>query len=559
MIVRPGIPDELRWFADARFGMFVHYGLYALLERGEWVMYEENIPRDEYEKLAERFDPHLFDAEQWVGVALSAGARYITVTAKHHDGFCLFESELTDYHIGNTPFGRDLIGELVEACHLAEMRIIFYYSQPDWHHPNYVHNPGAFKDLDNPPESNEPDWGRYVEYYMGQVRELCTNYGHIDGIWFDGSHKTVEEWHGREVYDMIKELQPGAVVNDRARWGDFFTPERSLPEDLTEYMFEACESVSPTNWGYQGDTALHSGPHLIRSLVKMAGAGGNSLLNVGPAPDGTIPVDQAARMRDIGRWLESYGESVYGTQAGPALPDENLRATRKGNSIYVHLFEWPETNRMFLPGFGRADVEFAMLLPYNAPLKVEEAEGGIELHWLPSLPFDASANVIRIDLRAVPETFERRPPVPDAPQTTAIPPGGAVFGADDATLEGRGVKGAQLRVLTDEPTGRRYIDHWMVPDHLAHWDLDLASGGRYSVTVSLRASEAQAGAVVAVRFGEQEVAAEAPATGDPPGFVDVHAGVLDLPAGNVRLTVGPHTLKWGYLLCGVEKVALEPA
>ena len=128
MIVRPGIPDELRWFADARFGMFVHYGLYALLERGEWVMYHENIPRDEYEKLAEQFDPHLFDAEQWVGVALSAGARYITVTAKHHDGFCLFESELTDYHIGNTPIGRDHIGELVEACHLAEMRIIFYYS-----------------------------------------------------------------------------------------------------------------------------------------------------------------------------------------------------------------------------------------------------------------------------------------------------------------------------------------------------------------------------------------------------------------------------------------------
>ncbi len=269
MIVSKGIDENLKWFYKVRFGMFVHFGLYALLERGEWVMYHENIPRAEYEKLADEFNPVNFNAEEWVNLALDAGARYLVVTTKHHDGFCLFDSELTDYKITNTHFKRDLIGELTTACQQQDLRIIYYYSQPDWHHPSYVHHKGAFKDLDNPPETDCPDWSAYQWYLRGQVEELCTKYGKIDGIWFDGSHKTVEEWQGQELYQMIKKHQPQAVVNDRARYGDFFTPERSLPDNLRGYMFEACQSVSPEAWGYQGDTALYSVPYLLKSMIKM--------------------------------------------------------------------------------------------------------------------------------------------------------------------------------------------------------------------------------------------------------------------------------------------------
>jgi len=242
---------RLRWFGEARFGMFVHFGIYSQIGHGEWVMLREGIARREYEKLARSFNPRKFDADRWVDLAAQAGARYITFTAKHHDGFCMFDSQLTDFKITNTPFGRDLLRELVDACHRRGMRIVVYYSQPDWRHRSYVHRPGAFKDLQTIPPDQEPDWPTYQAYMEGQVRELVTNYGRIDGIWFDGFHCSEKQWRGRRLYRLIKQHQPCAVVNDRARYGDFFTPERSLPDDLSDSLFEACESVQADGWGYK--------------------------------------------------------------------------------------------------------------------------------------------------------------------------------------------------------------------------------------------------------------------------------------------------------------------
>jgi alpha-L-fucosidase len=555
MIVHPGVPEELRWFDQARFGMFVHFGVYALLGRGEWVMYDENIPREEYIKLGEQFNPVNFSAAEWVAIASEAGARYITVTAKHHDGFCLFDSEYTDWKITNTPFHRDLIADLTDACQRRGMKIIYYYSQPDWHHPNYVHNKGAFKDLDNPPESNQPDWDRYVEYYMGQVRELCTNYGQIDGIWFDGSHKTEEDWHGREVYEMIKELQPTAIVNDRARWGDMFTPERSLPEDLSDYLFEACESISPTAWGYQGETDQHSTPHLIRSLVRMASAGGNYLLNVGPAPDGSIPESQAQRMHDIGKWLERYGDSIYGTKAGPTFEDENIRATRRDQTLYVHMIEWPETNTVTIPTDG--PVESASLLPYFTPLDVVNHEGTAEIKRLPSLPFDAAVNTICVDFaEGVDAPAPVVKPLEPKPTLTVTTDGETTLVADDAEVLGRGVKGGKLRVLVDAETERRYIDHWMVPDHAAVWNLHVEGAGDYEVSLSLWYREVTSGGVFRVEMGDTRLLVEVPETGESPRFDTYAAGTLSLPAGDVRLVVTPEQLKWGYIMPGLESVTL---
>ncbi len=567
MIVRPGTPDELRWFDEARFGMFVHFGLYALIGRGEWVMYEEDIPRDEYEKLAERFNPHRFDADEWVALAEQSGARYINLTAKHHDGFCLFDSDLTDFKITNTPFGRDLVAELVDACHRRDMRIVFYYSQPDWHHPNYVHNKGAFKDLDNPPDTDKPDWPAFQEYLEGQVRELCTKYGRVDGIWFDGSHKTEEEWRGKQLYEMIKDLQPGAIVNDRARYGDLFTPERSLPDDLTGYLLEACESTSPTSWGFQGDTAVFSVPHLVRSMVRMAGEGGNYLLNVGPKPDGTIPENQAARMKGVGEWLKRFGESVYETEAGPEPAESGPVYTRRGNTLYAHLLEWPATDRITVPGVDAADVERVSLMSSSDDLSVvsavppgtaDLADLGAKVVGLPASPPDASSNVVQIDLVRVPSTLVRRPRVPAAgPVSDVAPDAESCLSPDHAELEGLGVKGARLRVQEDG--GVRFISHWMVPEHAAHWRIRCPENAQYAVTVAVRCHEPGIdGAVVEVAVGGENVSATVPDTGDPPTWHELEFGEIALPAGESRLTLRPSKLKWGYLLCEIGVVTLRP-
>jgi alpha-L-fucosidase len=557
MIVRPGIPDELRWFHESRFGMFVHFGLYALLGRGEWVMYHENIPRNEYEKLVARFNPDRFDADQWVSLAREAGARYITVTAKHHDGFCLFDSELTDFKITNSPFGRDLITELAEACRRQSVRIIFYYSQPDWHHPNYLHWPGAFKDLPNPPSTDRPDWPKYVEYYQGQVRELCTKYGKIDGIWFDGSHKTEQMWQGRRVYEMIKHYQPHAVVNDRARWGDFFTPERSLPEDLTGYLFEACESISPTSWGYQGDTATHSVPYLVRSLVRMASGGGNYLLNVGPKPDGTIPDDQALAMRLVGEWLRRHGASIYATEAGPRIADPSLRATRTADRLYLHLLDWPKTNRLSLPEVAPDDIGEARLMGDGSQLSVVGTNGGVELRGLPLLPPDPSVNVVEMTLVSIPKLLTPSPrQVVERPTIAVSREGATTLRPEDAEFEGFGVKGARLRIRRNEKTGRSFITSWMVPDHAAHWNLGCAEPGRYAVSVFLGAPETHAGAVLKVALGGQEVTAVAPNTGSLDAVEEVQMGTVRIPRGRSRLTLTPHELKWGYLSPDIEKIVL---
>ncbi|OQB39789.1 MAG: Alpha-L-fucosidase [Candidatus Latescibacteria bacterium ADurb.Bin168] len=560
MIVHPGIPENLRWFDESRFGMFIHFGLYALLGRGEWVMYHEHIPRSEYRKLMNVFNPEKFSADNWVGLAKEAGARYITVTAKHHDGFCLFDSSLTDYKITNTPFGRGLIGELVDACHRADMRIIFYYSQPDWYHPNFVHNRGAFKDLPHPPPTDKPDWEKYVRYFHGQVRELCTNYGRIDGIWFDGSHKTVEEWRGKEVYDMIKKLQPNAVVNDRARWGDFFTPERSLPDDLTGYMFEACESISPTAWGYQDDMPAHTVPHLVKSLVRMAAAGGNYLLNVGPKPDGTITGEQAAVMHEIGKWLAKNGESIYGSHAGPRLEDPNIRVTRKGTTLYLHLLEWPARNRIVLPNVIAEGVKEAAVLGSGLELEVVETDNGAELRGLAIMPPDPLVNVIRVEFFRLPEHFEfgakeQAVVVPHPVPVSASSP--THLTPETARLEGLGVKGVRLRVRRNE-AGKAFISGWMVPDHAAHWDARVEESGHYRIDVVVSAPETHAGAVVKLVAGSEELTFTAPETRSLDTVETVHVGTVELTAGVTRITVRPEKLKWGYLSPDIAEVVLTP-
>jgi len=547
---------RLRWFDEARFGMFIHFGLYALLGRGEWVMYHEQIPRDEYETLAARFNPKRFDADEWVALARDAGARYITVTAKHHDGFCLFDSALTDYKITNTPFGRDLIGELIAACHRADMRICLYYSQPDWHHPNFVHQPGAFKDLDHPPADQQPDRDRYLEYYIGQVRELCSNYGRIDGIWFDGSHKSEADWCGRRVYRMIKKLQPTAVVNERARHGDFFTPERRLPDDLTGYLFEACQSVSTEAWGYRGETTLFSTRYLIESLVRMAGRGGNYLLNVGPHPDGHIPEDQAQRMRAIGDWLKRNGQAVYGTQGFALAADKAPCATQRGRDLYVLLPRWPDTDRVTLDGL-RSLPEKAVLLHDRKRICCERGRDGIVLRGLPPNAPETTVNVIKLTFAEPPKP--RRPRRRPAPVITVDAENPTTLAAETARVDGRGPKGTRLRLTpsSDRPGAPACLSDWKAPEQRAIWTGACARSGRYEVSVSVRCSRQRAGSSYVVRSAGQAIEGTVRAT--PHGaFRRQRVGVLHLKSGRLQVTLQATRLTWGYVFADIRDLRLKP-
>ena len=579
MIVEKGIKDELRWFYEARFGMFVHFGLYSLLGRGEWVMYDENIPRHEYEKLADEFNPYLFDADEWVKLAQDAGAKYITLTTKHHDGFCLFDSALTDYKITNTSFGRDLTAEIIDACHRRDMRIVLYYSQPDWHHPNFVHNKGAFKDLDNPPSDNQPDWDAYLKYYMGQVEELCTKYGRIDGIWFDGSHKTVEEWKGREIYQLIKKHQPNAVVNDRARCGDLFTPERSLPEDLTEFLFEACESISPTAWGYMGDTPSYSVPYLISSLEKMVVHGGNYLLNVGPKPDGSIPEKQAEVLLNIGKWLNVHGKAIYKTE--PVMMDSPKHlmyqkyvdiddmqgqwgATKAGTSLYFHCYSWPSRDRLTLPGID-SEPKAVKLIGSGDDIEFTQNENGVQLSNLPCTPPDGMPQVFELIFDAPPVVREVTAVKPEKPVISISPDGDTQLCAKSAILEGYGYKGHRIQLVVDNNKGVEYISEWHVPEQQARWQVDCSEKGDYRILVAYENGSGKdlSGAVIGINAAANDLQIDiaqnenAKEINKDTGFSLVEAGVVSMPKGRSDITVFPAKLKWGYVFTNIEKVVLE--
>lgn len=575
MIIKRHLDRNQQWFPEARFGMFIHFGLYALLGRGEWVMYNEDIPREEYGKLARRFNPHKFDAGEWVAAAQRAGCRYMTVTAKHHDGFCLFDSALTDYKITNTPFQRDLIGELIAACRQAGMRLCLYYSQPDWRHKNFVHRPQAFKDLQYARPDDEPNWPAFLEYYLGQVRELCSNYGKIDGIWFDGVQRTEKEWQGRRVYEMIRALQPHAVVNDRAGYGDFFTPERSLSllPAAAGYMVEACQSVAHGAWGYQTDTALYSSENLLHSMLKMAAANGNYLLNVGPKADGSLPQDWLARMYDIGDWLAEHGKSVYGTQGCPLREESPTRLyTRSGKRLYLHLLAWPESDRIELANL-RALPKSARMLKTGQRLQVVKGEGKVELRGLPALPPALGANVIEMTFDT--ENMLRKPARQQAagvvPCVTlrqrsgpAAGPVAIVLSPDQATLKGFGFKGNVLRTVVLRPAevevirpAETAIAAFWTPEQAAQWRVQCGRAGRYRVAVELACPAPFDGTGFVLEAAGQKLAGIVPATSSQTDFVPVELGELRLPKGETIITLRPTKPKYAFYFAQVRGVQLQ--
>ena len=295
--------DRLRWFSQPRFGMFIHWGVYSLPARGEWVMFQENIPAKEYEQYAWKFNPKRFNPEEWVALAKEARMKYIVITTRHHDGFSLFDSKVSDFTSVKTAAKRDLVAEYVKACRKAGMRIGFYYSLIDWRWPVAYQGP----------KKNPEEWKKLVEYVHRQVKELCTNYGKIDLLWYDGgfyvnNRKTcptiARDWQAKKLNTMVRKYQPDIIINNRSGLPeDFDTPEQHITASKPGRLWESCMTMN-LHWGYFATDSLWKSPkQLIHHLTGCVSGGGNYLLNVGPKSDGTIPSESVSRLRQVGKWL----------------------------------------------------------------------------------------------------------------------------------------------------------------------------------------------------------------------------------------------------------------
>jgi alpha-L-fucosidase len=339
----PRFGDGRDWWFSKRFGMFVHWGLYSIRGFHEQEQWRARVPREQYVELARQWNPVRFDPDAWLDLAAETGMKYLCITTKHHDGFCLWDTRQTSYNTMNTPYGKDILRLLSDACHRRGVPLCFYYSIADWHHPNYP-NQGRHHEL--PPQpGDDPSLSKYLDYLRRQVRELCTNYGELGGFWWD---MNVDQHIDPSINDMIRKLQPNAVINNRGfDAGDFGTPERDYDKDGEESSAfdkrtEACQSVGTESWGYRANEDYYDDRHLLRSIDKYLARDANYLLNVGPAPDGTIPDRPASILRRIGKWYHAVAESLEGTvPASHLTSNRNVLLTRNNNTLYVHLHKDP--------------------------------------------------------------------------------------------------------------------------------------------------------------------------------------------------------------------------
>ena len=362
--------DERDWFLEKRFGLFVHWGIYAIPGWQEQHQWRGRMPANEYVKLAEQWNPTNFNPDAWLDLAEEAGMQYIIVTTKHHDGFCLWDTSHTAFNTMNTPYGQDLMAMLADACHKRDFPLGFYYSIADWHHPNYP-NQGRHHELPQPKPGDDPDLMKYLKFLKAQVWELCTHYGKLHAFWWD---MNVDEHFDPSVNAMIRSLQPAAVINNRGfDPGDFGTPERDYEQGIdTQQSFdrltEACQSVGSESWGYRVDEDYYTDRHLIRSIDRYLARDANYLLNVGPKSDGTIPGIAQLILKRIGKWYRAVEEAVKDIEPASYLTrNRDILLTRRDNVIYVHLVNDLRTSGVKLDPIAIAP-EKATLLNTGEPV-----------------------------------------------------------------------------------------------------------------------------------------------------------------------------------------------
>ena len=395
-----------QWFQDAKFGMFIHWGVYSVPGRGEWVMENEKIPITEYEKFAPQFNPAGFSAAEIVSLAKAAGMRYITITSKHHDGFAMFATKQNKWNIVDaTPYAKDPLKQLAEECRKQGIKLFFYHSQLDWHNPDYLplgrtgHSAGR---------SGGGDFNRYLEFMDAQLSELLTNYGDVAGIWFDGMwDKPDADWQLQRTYSLIHKLQPAALVGSNHHHApfdgeDFQMFEKDLPgantagfnqTSISQLPLETCETVNGA-WGYnKTDKNFKSVPALIHYLVRAAGSNANFLLNIGPMPTGKVQPEFIERLHAMGQWMEKNGDTIYGTRGGPITPRSWGVSTQKGGGVFLHVLDWTDEYLALpeLPGITGAHV-----FGSNAALEIKPLNGGLLLR-LPKEKRDAIDTIVVLE------------------------------------------------------------------------------------------------------------------------------------------------------------------
>jgi len=402
--------EKMKWWREARFGMFIHWGIYTVLAGmwkgskvpgiGEWIMHRARIPIEEYEPFAKQFNPVKFNAREWVQIAKNAGMKWIVVTAKHHDGFCMFDTKLTDYNIVKaTPFKRDPLKDLATVCEEEGIRLGFYYSQTlDWHHPDGIGNDWDF-------DPNEKNFSSYLEGYVKpQLQELLTNYGPVAVLWFDIMTPTPEQ--ARDIKEWVRNLQSDTIISGRIDPSGFETGigdyrergDNEIPAGKIEGDWETPATINDT-WGFKSyDHNWKSTGVLIHKLVEIVSKGGNYLLNVGPTTEGVIPQPSVDRLAAVGRWLKVNGESIYGTAATPLKELEWGRCTAKPGKLYLHVFAWPNDGQLEVP-VVESEIKEAYLLaePERGRLPVE-SEGGHTIIKLPLKVPDPIDTVVVVEI-----------------------------------------------------------------------------------------------------------------------------------------------------------------
>lgn len=404
--------DGRDWFFAKRYGLFIHWGIYAIPGWHEQHQFRLKVPKNDYVKLVTQFNPTNFNPEAWLDLAEEVGMRYLVFTTKHIDGFCMWNTAQTDYNVMQTPYGKDVLALLAEACQRRRFPLALYYSITDMHQTNYP-TAGRRYEKAAPDPEDQPDLGKYIEFVKAQVRELCTHYGEIHGFWWDANEL---EYRDPSINAMIRKLQPNAVINNRGcDEGDYGTPEResehalSLTEPFRQFQnpTEAVNSVSVCGWGYCKNADYYSIHHLVDSIDKTLAKGGNYLLNVGPDPLGVIPVEATALLRRVGSWYHRCKEAFDGTEpASDLLWSSGILLTRRGNStLYVHLYGQPYSEGVILPPLQQMPIR-AILLNNGNPVVVSNdlhpnffsrSERFLQLRHLPVNEFSSEVLVIRLD------------------------------------------------------------------------------------------------------------------------------------------------------------------
>ena len=476
--------ERMGWWREARFGLFIHWGLYAIpagewgkdKDHGEWIRESAHIPVAEYEKFQPQWNPVKFDADAWATAAHDAGMRYLVITSKHHDGFDLFDSAVSEWDVMNTPFHRDVLKELSEACARHGVRFCTYHSIMDWHHPDYL--PRRSWEGDTRPVDGA-DFERFEKYLHAQVSEVITKY-HPGVLWFDGEwESTWTHERGLALYELCRKLDPKLIINNRVdvhrsgmggfsesseAVGDFSTPEQEIPATgMNGVDWETCMTMND-HWGWnKNDKHWKSSLDLVRMLIDIASKGGNYLLNVGPRPDGTFPPEALERMHALGAWLATNGEAIYGTSASPFDALGWGRCTQKSAAgdtlLYLHVFDWPKDGRLVLPGLGNEAREAHLLADPKVRLDVARAGDALAIA-LPSRAPDAVASVIALRIAGKPIVYR-------APKITA--PAKSFVHSLQVALEA--APGLDVRVTTDgsEPTASsKSYSGPLTLDHSAH-------------------------------------------------------------------------------------------